>query len=470
MDRTEITVFLNGHLTQSCKIRIRPHMSVKDILSESSEKFNLHLKRSFKIFDSTGGEISDEDLDMLNPDEPLFLSRGEAFLRQSSMAIYEELKKLGQGGFGSVSLYKNKLTKEEVAIKVVSYKTLVSHEDVSRVYTEMMLLRSLKHQNIVKLIDAFPLDDKLCFVMEYCSGGELQKYVEEKGKLDEEEVFSLAVQIIGAVRYCHNNKVIHRDLKLENVLFSNRNKNVIKIVDFGIAGMCSASGKGQKSDSGSLMYTAPEVISRTDNRASPALDIWSLGCIFYALLTGSLPFQGNTVAQIVQNIVNVNYAPLPASVSNYWRHLITNIFQKNPEKRWSMLKISNYIDKCRYGSRDLSISSNEEEIPVIKKEESKKSIANQRIIIRDELPGRTILTGNGNRCSQIKKRTLIDSEKISSRNKSPERQKILQLKEVLSARKSRGFTVIAKSSSDAILKKNLYPLRIEKKKTCLNLK
>lgn len=273
MDQIIITVFLNGNLTQNCKVPIRSNMNARDLVLETCEKLNLRFKKGFKMFDSTGEEISDDDLEMLNPDEPLFLSKGEDFLKQSSMAIYEEIKELGKGGFGAVNLFKNKLTKEDVAIKFVSYKSLTSHEDVSRVYAEITLLRSLRHPNIVKLIDAFPLDKKLCFVMEYCSGGELQRYVEEKGALDESEVFNLGAQIIDAVRYCHNSKVIHRDLKLENVLFANSNKNSIKIVDFGIAGMFSLGGSGEKSDSGSLLYTAPEVISRSDNRASPALDI-----------------------------------------------------------------------------------------------------------------------------------------------------------------------------------------------------
>jgi serine/threonine protein kinase len=86
--------------------------------------------------------------------------------------------------------------------------------------------------------------------------------------------------------------VIHRDLKLENILFADAMKLRIKIVDFGIAGIAAKNVMGEKSEMGSLLYVAPEVLTGKDTSATPALDVWSMGCIFYALLTGSLPFLG----------------------------------------------------------------------------------------------------------------------------------------------------------------------------------
>ena len=109
--------------------------------------------------------------------------------------------------------------------------------------------------------------------MDYCSGGELKDYIENNFPLSEDEVYSLACQIAEAIRYCHNSKVIHRDLKLENILFSDDSKSLIKIVDFGIAGMFAVGAGAERSDAGSLLYIAPEVLSGVDNRANPALDI-----------------------------------------------------------------------------------------------------------------------------------------------------------------------------------------------------
>ena len=86
----------------------------------------------------------------------------------------------------------------------------------------------------------------MCFVMEYCSGGELKNYLYEKGPLPEADVYHLALQIVEAVRHCHNSKIIHRDLKLENILFSDSSQVRVKIVDFGIAGLFCRTGLGSK--------------------------------------------------------------------------------------------------------------------------------------------------------------------------------------------------------------------------------
>lgn len=94
--------------------------------------------------------------------------------------------------------------------------------------------------------------------MEYASGGELLKYVEEKGRLNEIEARRIVLQIINAVSYCHNRGIVHRDLKLENVLFKTKGDLLIKVVDFGIAGVC-AGAKKDKVDAGSLAYMPPEV-------------------------------------------------------------------------------------------------------------------------------------------------------------------------------------------------------------------
>jgi serine/threonine protein kinase len=103
-------------------------------------------------------------------------------------------------------------------------------------YGEMQALREMNHPNIVNLIDTFSVENEMCVVMEYCSGGELKQYLEECGALPESEVYSIATQLVEGVRHSHNAMVIHRDLKLENILFSDKSRNRIKIVDFGISG------------------------------------------------------------------------------------------------------------------------------------------------------------------------------------------------------------------------------------------
>ena len=367
-----ITVFLNGKIDKKCEVQYYRSLTIPDIISNCKEKLKINNHNKCKLLDSRGEQLSDDDLEFINSEEPLFLSQGEKFLKSSSMAIYNEIRKLGQGGFGSVFLYKNKLTNQDVAIKFIDLKTIMTPEDVNRLYSEISILRGLKHPNIVDLIDVFDLDNRSCFVMEYCSGGELMEYIKEKEILTEEEVHSLGAQMVDAVRYCHNSKVIHRDLKPENVLFSNSSKTVIKIVDFGIAGMFSVGRIGEASEAGSLLYTAPEVISGRDIRAAPALDVWSLGCIIYMMLTGTHPFLGKTYDSTIQKIIAAKHAPLPPTVAKHWDKFFEKIFKINPEERWTMLEISSYFDKLRYGAdssdEESESESEEDKVEDIKKE------------------------------------------------------------------------------------------------------
>lgn len=269
----QITLILNSDLSLQREILVSNEMTVQDIIREGKEAFNIDSSIKCKLYDTGGGELSDEDVEYINKEEPFFLSKGEKFSSETLFAIYKEIKTLGRGGFGTVKLYKHRLRDEEVAIKFIDMKRVASPEDVIRVFKEIQLLRDMKHPGIVQLIDAFPNNKHFCFVMEFCRGGELKQYVKEKGPLSETEVMSIGLQMCDSMRYCHTSKVIHRDLKPENILFSDDSKEFIKIVDFGIAGIFTAGQKGERSQAGTLLYLAPEVISGLDNTARPSLDI-----------------------------------------------------------------------------------------------------------------------------------------------------------------------------------------------------
>lgn len=361
-----ISVFMNGNIEKKTEISYFRTLTVADIISNCREKLPLDRHKKCKVFDCRGEELSDDDLEYLNNTEPIFISQGEKFAKNSTLAIFKEIKKLGQGGFGTVYLYKNKITDQEVAIKFVDLRKIMSPEDVSRVFSEVSILRGLHHKNIVDLIDVFEVNNKSCFVMEYCSGGELKKYIYENPPMSENEVYSIAIQIVEAIRYCHNSAIVHRDLKLENILFTKPSHKVVKIVDFGISGMYSLGNalSGERSDAGSLHYVAPEILTRSDNRANPALDIWSLGCIFYAMLTKQLPFVG-TRKEVITKIVECNFEPLPNTVSRPWHKLIKGMLRKKPETRWSILKVAEHLVKYKgLGNIECSDDSIEAKIKI----------------------------------------------------------------------------------------------------------
>ena len=138
------------------------------------------------------------------------------------MEFLEIKRKLGQGGFGSVYLAYDKLNNQEVAVKILNSN---DHPLSPHMMTkEIEALRKLKHKNIVKMFNSFPLPKKqqVIVVMEYLQGGELYEYWEKKPdrKVSEEEAKEILLQILQAIEYCHSNKIIHRDLKFQNILLT----------------------------------------------------------------------------------------------------------------------------------------------------------------------------------------------------------------------------------------------------------
>ena len=147
--------------------------------------------------------------------------------------------------------------------------------------------------------------------------------------------------MVDAMRNCHTSKIIHRDLKPENILFADMSRYRIKIVDFGVAGLSAIAGTGEKSTAGTLLYLAPEILSGKSTGSTPAIDIWSMGCIIYFLLTGKLPFLGSTKPEVKEKIIKCEYKKLSNSkrISPPWNKLVCGMLRKPARKRWNMLKI-----------------------------------------------------------------------------------------------------------------------------------
>ena len=340
-------VFLNGSGTTHAEVDYHPRMAFEDFTSSCQELLGLTIQRKVRLFDLTGDEIYEDDFDTLDPKEPIFLSQGEGFDPASSLAMYEKERRLGEGGFGTVELYRHRFSGQLVAIKSVPFSSLESAEDVNRVFGEVATLRRLKHFNIVQLLDALLLPDRICLIMEFCQGGELKHLIETEGRLSEDRAYSIALQLVTGIRYCHDFYVIHRDLKLENILFADRMQQFVKIVDFGISGAFKVGAASERSDAGSLPYAPPEIITGHDNRARPALDVWALGCIFYYMVVGKHPFLTDSLRESIRNIETGHYHPLPADLSPPWRHLINGALQVSRAKRWSVSRIEEHLLRHR---------------------------------------------------------------------------------------------------------------------------
>lgn len=168
-----------------------------------------------RLFNSDGAEYFEDDLKYLKNKAVLYATRGEDFDSNSCFGEYEMGDKLGEGGFGNVFLAQHVQTGQKFAIKIIKTENIGSASDIDNIFVEAEILKSLNHENIVKVHNCLTLKNmEVAIIMEFLQGGELLKVVEKEGRLDEKTVQNFFKQIVKGMRYCHQNNLIHRDLKL----------------------------------------------------------------------------------------------------------------------------------------------------------------------------------------------------------------------------------------------------------------
>eukprot|EP00826_Nyctotherus_ovalis_P049644 TRINITY_DN6015_c0_g6_i1.p1 TRINITY_DN6015_c0_g6~~TRINITY_DN6015_c0_g6_i1.p1 ORF type:complete len:345 (-),score=81.09 TRINITY_DN6015_c0_g6_i1:67-1101(-) len=199
-------------------------------------------------------------------------------------------------------------------------------------------------------------------VMEFAGGGELKQHLISKGQQSESEARRILLQLLSAIGYCHSLNVVHRDLKLENILFADAKRRRVKVVDFGIAGLVQ-DDKAEKSRAGSLRYMAPEVISRENIEARPSLDVWSMGCVLFALVCGELPFSAKSSREIKEKIKKGEFQfPKDCTVSYYCRKLIKSMLTVDYRRRITIKEILQHpwIESKKTPLRDNRIRQSDE--------------------------------------------------------------------------------------------------------------
>ncbi|XP_045066228.1 MAP/microtubule affinity-regulating kinase 3-like isoform X3 [Coregonus clupeaformis] len=252
---------------------------------------------------------------------------------QPHIGNYRLLKTIGKGNFAKVKLARHILTGREVAIKIID-KTQLNPTSLQKLFREVRIMKILNHPNIVKLFEVIETEKTLYLVMEYASGGEVFDYLVAHGRMKEKEARAKFRQIVSAVQYCHQKKIVHRDLKAENLLLD-ADMN-IKIADFGFSNEFTM---GSKLDTfcGSPPYAAPELF-QGKKYDGPEVDVWSLGVILYTLVSGSLPFDGQNLKELRERVLRGKYR-IPFYMSTDCENLLKRFLVLNPSKRGTLEQI-----------------------------------------------------------------------------------------------------------------------------------
>ena len=254
------------------------------------------------------------------------------------LEIYDVKNKLGSGKFGLVKLGINKKTGQKVAIKIMKKSTMDS-SDLELVRTEIEILKICQHPNIIRLYNVFENADYLYIIMEYCYGGDLFSYLENRHfRLTEKRASTIIHQMATAVYYMHSFGVVHRDLKPENVLMTSTDEDSdIRILDFGLSKIL---GPYEKCDEpyGTLTYCAPEII--VDEPYSKPVDLWSLGVMTYLMVSGKLPFNAEDENEIARQVVydepNYTRNPIWKTISPECLDFIKKLLDKDQNKRMTI--------------------------------------------------------------------------------------------------------------------------------------
>ncbi|KAI9484660.1 kinase-like domain-containing protein [Zychaea mexicana] len=254
--------------------------------------------------------------------EKLYLKNKDGLTR----AQYQLGNCIGKGQFGSVYRALDLTTGETVAVKRIRLDDAELDKEIMK---EVGLLKTLSHSNVIQYMGFIRSKHHMNIVLEYAENGSLMSTLKAFGAFPEKLVASFCIKILNGLEYLHANQVVHCDLKAANILTTKTGD--VKLSDFGVSLNLKIKGSDPGSVSGTPNWMAPEVIELKG--ASTKSDIWSLGCTLVELVTGKPPYADMIAMSAMFRIVEDNYPPLPANISQDMHSFLLCCFQKNPEER-----------------------------------------------------------------------------------------------------------------------------------------
>uniref|UniRef100_A0A8C5NAE2 non-specific serine/threonine protein kinase n=1 Tax=Gouania willdenowi TaxID=441366 RepID=A0A8C5NAE2_GOUWI len=249
------------------------------------------------------------------------------------MDKYDKVKKIGEGSFGKAILVKSKGDGRQYVIKEIGIYRM-SHKERQESRKEVAVLANMSHPNIVQYKESFEEGGCLYIVMDYCEGGDLfQKINSQKAMLfPEEQILDWFVQICLALKHVHDRKILHRDIKSQNIFLTK--EGTVQLGDFGIARVLNSTVELARTCIGTPYYLSPEICeNKPYNNKS---DVWALGCVLYEMCTLKHAFEAGNMKNLVLKIIRGSYPPVSVHYSQELRFLLAQLLKRDPKERPSV--------------------------------------------------------------------------------------------------------------------------------------
>ena len=312
--------FLNTNIDYNPNINLNKNINTE--ISESNESLISTIKEGEKY------TSYNRDMEIVSSYIKNYYKKNKKY-PSTKMKFYKYGRLLGKGAFGKVNLGLHTLTGRLVAIKSINKEKIKNERQKQKIKQETTIMETLsKSKNIVKIFETYETKKHICIVMEYICAGDLLTYIKKRSKLTEPVAKFIFKQIILGIKHIHDNGIIHRDIKLDNILLDLDNN--IKICDFGVSRKVN-NGDILFEQCGTPAYIAPEILINKGYEGF-GVDIWSAGVVLYAMLSGNVPFRGNNLKELHDLIINGTYKEIKG-ISTEAEDLLKKILEVEPKNR-----------------------------------------------------------------------------------------------------------------------------------------
>lgn len=252
--------------------------------------------------------------------------------KDGTKVTYTIKEKMGSGGFATVYSGEEMPGRLPVAIKCISQTRVADPKVRRKLISEVDIHKSLHHQNIVEFKGVFQDENYVYILLELCPNGTILDMLKKQNPFSEKQTSQICFQLLNALVYLHEHRVIHRDLKLQNLLLDKNNH--MKLADFGLSAQLQSDDEKKMTICGTPSYLSPEVVGGGKKGHTTSVDIWATGVCSFLMLTGKQPFQSSDKKITYKKISHVNYSwPEKPHVSELAKDFVDHALQKDPEAR-----------------------------------------------------------------------------------------------------------------------------------------